>query len=122
MVETHLSLTTPVDCMFYLGLMCAFLLPTSSTGTRSYIEYNVVQAQKKTIYQSFKRLSKLVRITSTLENLNLMVNLNFFLLQKYGAAAIFFLYGNKNVPSAESLRGRRCLRTRTFILFGLIKV
>jgi hypothetical protein len=35
-------------------------------------------------------------------------------------AAIFFLYGNKNVPSAEILRGRRCLRTRTFILFGFI--
>jgi hypothetical protein len=33
--------------------------------------------------------------------------------------AIFFLYGNKNVPSAEILRGWRCLRTRTFILFGL---
>jgi hypothetical protein len=49
MVETHLSLTTPVDCMFYLGLMCAFLLPTSSTGTKSYIEYNVVQAHKKTM-------------------------------------------------------------------------
>jgi hypothetical protein len=35
-----------------------------------------------------------------------------------GAAAIFFLYGNKNIPSAEILRGRRCLRIRTFILFG----
>ena len=119
MVETHLSLTTPVDCMFYLGLMCAFLLPTSSTGTRSYIEYNVVQAQKKTIYQSFKLLSKLVRITGTLNNLNLAVNLKKKFLQKYDAAAIF-LYGNKNVPLAEILRGRRCLRTRTFILFGLI--
>jgi hypothetical protein len=42
----------------------------------------------------------------------------FLLLQKYGAAAIFFLYGNKNIPSAEILRGRRCLRIRTFILFG----
>jgi hypothetical protein len=36
-----------------------------------------------------------------------------FFLKKYGVAAIFFLYGNKNVPSAE------ILRTRTFILFGL---
>ena len=43
----------------------------------------------------------------------------FVFLQKYGAA-IFFLYGNKNVPSAQILRGRRCLRTTTFILFGLI--
>jgi hypothetical protein len=44
---------------------------------------------------------------------------SFFLLQKYDAATIFFLYGNKNVPSAEILRGRRrCLKTRTFILFG----
>jgi hypothetical protein len=50
--------------------------------------------------QSFKRLSKLVHITCTLENLNLAVNLNFVFLQKYGTAAIFFLYGNKNVPSA----------------------
>jgi hypothetical protein len=64
-------------------------------------------------------LSKLVRVTSTLENLNLAVNLNIFLLQKYGAAAIFILYSNKNVPSAQILRGRHCLRTRTFILFGL---
>jgi hypothetical protein len=48
-------------------------------------------------------LSKLVRVTGTLENLNLAVNLNFYFLQKYGAAAIFFLYGNKNVPSAEIL-------------------
>jgi arsenate reductase-like glutaredoxin family protein len=32
--------------------------------------------------------------------------LNCFVLQKYSAAAIFFLYGNKNVPSAEILRGR----------------
>ena len=71
------------------------------------------------IDRSFKRLSKLVRVTGTLENLNLAVNLNFFFLQKFWAAAIFFLYGNKNVPSAEILRGRRCLRTRTFILFGL---
>ena len=71
------------------------------------------------IEQSFKCLSKLVRVTSTLENLNLAVNLNIFLLQKYGAAAIFILYSNKNVPSAQILRGRHCLRTRTFILFGL---
>jgi hypothetical protein len=54
-----------------------------------------------------------------LENLNLALNLNYFFIQKYGAAAILFLYGNKNVPSAEILRGRHCLRTRTFILFGL---
>jgi hypothetical protein len=54
MVETHLSLTTPVDCMFYLGFMCAFLLPTSSTGTRSYIENNVVQAHKKTMRWEIK--------------------------------------------------------------------
>jgi hypothetical protein len=46
-------------------------------------------------------------------------NFESFFLQKYGAATIFFLYGNKNVPSAKILRGRRCLRTRTFILFGL---
>jgi hypothetical protein len=61
-------------------------------------------------------LSKLVCVTGTLENLNL----NFFFVQKYGVAAIFFLRCNKNVPSAEILRGQPCLRTRTFILFGLI--
>ena len=83
------------------------------------MEYNVVQAHKKTIDQSFKHLSKLVRITGMLNNLNLAVNLKKKFLQKYDAAAIFFLYGNKNVPSAEILRGRRCLRTKTFILFGL---
>jgi hypothetical protein len=65
-------------------------------------------------------LSKLV--TSTLENLNLAVNLKKKILQKYRAAVIFFLYGNENVPSAKILRGRRCLRTRTFILFGLINL
>jgi hypothetical protein len=58
-------------------------------------------------------------VTGTLENLNFVVILNFFFLKKYGTAAIFFLYGYKDVPSAEILRGRRCLRTRTFILFGL---
>jgi hypothetical protein len=52
------------------------------------------------IDQSFKRLSKLV--TGTLENLNFVVILNFFFLQKYGTAAIFFLYGYKDVPSAEA--------------------
>jgi hypothetical protein len=46
------------------------------------------------IDQSFKRLSKLVRVTGTLNNLNLAVNLK----KKYGAAAIFVLYGNKNIP------------------------
>ena len=74
------------------------------------------------IDQSFKCLSKLVRVTGTLENLNLAVYLKFFFFQKYGAAAIFFLYGNKNVPSAEILGGRRCLRARTFILYGLINL
>ena len=42
------------------------------------------------------------------------------ILRKCGVVAIFFLYGNKNVPSAEILRGLHCLRTITFILFGLI--
>jgi hypothetical protein len=42
------------------------------------------------IDQSFKRLSKLVRVTGTLENLNLEVNFNFFLLQKYGVGGDFF--------------------------------
>jgi hypothetical protein len=46
------------------------------------------------IDQSFKRLSKLVSVTGTLNNLNLAVNLNFCFLQKYGVATIFFLYGN----------------------------
>jgi hypothetical protein len=69
------------------------------------------------IDQSFKRLSKLVRVTDTLEKLNLAVNLKFFFLIRRGCD--FFLYSNKNVPSAEILRGRHCLRTRTFILFGL---
>jgi hypothetical protein len=39
------------------------------------------------IDQSFKRLSKLVRVTGTLENFNLAVNLR---RKKYGAGAIFF--------------------------------
>ena len=42
------------------------------------------------IDQSFKRLSKLIRVTGTLENLNLVIKLNIFFLQKYGSAAIFF--------------------------------
>jgi hypothetical protein len=42
------------------------------------------------IDQSFKRLSKLVRVTGTLENLNLAVNL-IFVLQKYGVVANFFV-------------------------------
>ena len=70
-----------------------------SVFTRSQAEFLL----SFSIDQSFKRLSKLVRVTGTLENLNLAVNLNFYFLQKYGAAAIFFLYGNKNVPSAEIL-------------------
>ena len=41
------------------------------------------------------------------------------ILQKYCAVAFFFLYGNKNVPSDKILRERRCLRTRTFILFEI---
>jgi hypothetical protein len=65
-------------------------------------------------------LSKLV--TGTLENLNLAVNLKKKILQKYGSVVIFYLYGNKNVPSAEILRGQHCLRTRTFISFGLSKI
>ena len=86
-----------------------------SVFTRSHAEFLLPFS----IDQSFKRLSKLIHVTGTLENLNLGVNLNFVFLQKYGVATIFFLYGNKNVPSAETLRGRRCPRTRTFILFGL---
>ena len=81
-----------------------------SVFTRSYAEFLV----SFSIDQSFKHLSKLVCVTGTLENLNL----NKKILQKYCAAAIFFLYGNKN---GRILRGQRCLRTRTFILFGLCK-
>jgi hypothetical protein len=36
-----------------------------------------------------------------------------FFLQEYGVA-IFFLYGNKNVPSAEILRGRRLSENQNF--------
>ena len=86
-----------------------------SVFTRSHAEFWL----SFSIDQSFKRLSKLVRITGMLENLNLAVNLKKKIFKKYNAVAIFFLYGNKNVPSAKILRGRRCLRTRTFILFGL---
>jgi hypothetical protein len=79
--------------------------PTTLYGrlTHSHAEFLL----SFSIDQSFKRLSKLACVTGTLEKLNLAVNLIFFLLQKYGTAAIFFLYGNKNVPSAEILRGRR---------------
>jgi hypothetical protein len=49
-------------------------------------------------------------VAGTLFKLNLAVNLGGGdLLQKYGAEVIFFLYSNKNVPSAEIFRGRRCL-------------
>ena len=42
------------------------------------------------IDQSFKRLSKLVRVTGTLENLNLAVNLNFFLFKNTTRRRFFF--------------------------------
>jgi hypothetical protein len=84
-----------------------------SVFTRSHAEFLL----SFSIDQSFNRLSKLVRDTGTLENLNLAVNLN--IVFSSARQRFFFLYGNKNVPSAEILRGRRCLRTRTFILFGL---
>jgi hypothetical protein len=58
-------------------------------------------------------LSKLVRVTDMLNNVNLAVNLK----KKYGAAAIFVLYGNKNIPSAEILRGSVVLVTE--LLFYL---
>ena len=45
-----------------------------SVFTRSHAEFLL----SFSIEQSFKRLSKLVRITGTLEKLNLAVNLNFF--------------------------------------------
>jgi hypothetical protein len=85
-----------------------------SVFTGSHAEFLV----SLSIDQSFKCLSKLVHVTGTLENLNLALNLKKKLLKKYCAVAIFFLYGNKNVPSAEILRGWHCLGTITFILFG----
>jgi hypothetical protein len=55
-------------------------------------------------------LSKLVRVTGMLNNVNLAVNLK----KKYGAAAIFVLYGNKNIPSAEILmKNLAWLRVKT---------
>jgi hypothetical protein len=48
------------------------------------------------------RLSKLVRVTGMLENLNICFS------SKIRRGSDFLLYGNKNVPSAEILRGRRC--------------
>jgi hypothetical protein len=83
-----------------------------SVFTRSHAEFLL----SFSIDQSFKRLSKLIRVTGTLENFNLAVNLR----EKNTAwERFFFLYSNKDVPLAEILRGRHCLRTRTFILFGL---
>jgi hypothetical protein len=81
-----------------------------SVSTRSNAEFLL----SLSIDQSFKPFSKLVRVTGTLDNLDLAVNLNLFFFKNTA-----WLYGNKNVPAAEILRGRRCLRTRTFILFGL---
>ena len=71
------------------------------------------------IDQSFKHLSKLVRDTGTLENFKLAVNLKKKILQNYGAAAIFFCTSIKTCHRTKILRGWRCLRTRTFIFFGL---
>ena len=71
------------------------------------------------IDQSFKHLSKLVRDTGTLENFKLAVNLKKKILQNYGAAAIFFCTSIKTCHRPKILRGWRCLRTRTFIFFGL---
>jgi hypothetical protein len=41
-------------------------------------------------------------------------------LKKYGAVAIFFLYGNKNVPSAKILRGRRCQNQNFYFIWANI--
>jgi hypothetical protein len=46
-------------------------------------------------------LSKLVRVTDMLNNVNLAVNLK----KKYGAAAIFVLYGNKKHPIGRNFEG-----------------
>jgi hypothetical protein len=56
-----------------------------SVFTRSHAKFLL----SFSIDQSFKRLSKLVRVTGMLNNVNLAVNLK----KKYGAAAIFVLYG-----------------------------
>ena len=72
------------------------------------------------IDQSFKRLSKLVRVTGTLENLNLAVNLNFFLFKNTTRRRFFFCTAIKTSHRPKFWGGRRCLRTRNFILFGLI--
>jgi hypothetical protein len=45
-----------------------------SVFTRSHAEFLL----SFSIDQSFKRLSKLIRVTGTLENLNLAINSNFF--------------------------------------------
>jgi hypothetical protein len=67
----------------------------------------------KSIFVSDFTDIKLVRVTGMLENLNICFS------SKIRRGSDFLLYGNKNVPSAEILRGRRCQRTRTFVLFGL---
>jgi hypothetical protein len=69
------------------------------------------------IDQSFKHLSKLVRDTGTLENFKLAVNLKKKILQNYGAAAIFFLYVNKNVPSSENFEGVALSENQNFYFF-----
>jgi hypothetical protein len=102
----------PVDRTMTVAELCKSIFVGDFTDIKEVGENN-------NPFVNFDLKYKLVHVTDTLENLNLAVNLNFCFLQKYGTATIFFLYGNKNVPSAEILRGRRCLRTRTFILFGL---
>ena len=72
-----------------------------SVFTRSHAEFLL----SFLIDPSFKRLSKLVRVPGTLENLNLAVNLIW---------VCFFLYGNKNVPSAEILRGMALSENQNF--------
>jgi hypothetical protein len=57
-----------------------------SVFTRSHAEFLL----SFSIDQSFNRLSKLVRDTGTLENLNLAVNLNIFFFLKYTAWRRFF--------------------------------
>ena len=57
-----------------------------SISTRSHAEFLL----SFSIDQSFKLLSKLARVTGTLENLNLPVNLNFFFFKNAGLQRFFF--------------------------------
>ena len=57
-----------------------------SVFTRSHAEFLL----SFSIDQSFKRLSKLVCVTGTLENLNLAVNLNFYFFKNMARRRFFF--------------------------------